>query len=231
MHKNIKTCLITLASAGLISQMAAADLIRISVTGTADSTSMGYTIGQSYTFNWVINDGYTAGSSQDIFNSSRNLWDSDITSDPILWDSISGDGLVGTYSRPSTPGAPFDYAQVRNDDPDVFSLWAGNDDHSGSSLGMTVNGVELAVLSCSSLNIGADFSFPETYVNPADYWAAYAGAYTPSSGSIHVEDESSNIISFSPTSVSVQSIPEPATLAFMGLFGAAVIAIRRIFMV
>ena len=50
------------------------DPIQISVTGTADSTALGYTSGQSYTFNWVINESYTGNVSWDIFDPNINQW-------------------------------------------------------------------------------------------------------------------------------------------------------------
>jgi hypothetical protein len=65
----MKKTSITLMS--LLITLSAWSDVTVSVTGTADSTGMGYTAGESYTFNWTINDGYD-GSSGDGFNSSIN---------------------------------------------------------------------------------------------------------------------------------------------------------------
>ncbi len=234
MSKNYKKYIFVLLTVGLMGQLAFADLIQISITGTAESTTMGYTSGQSYTFNWVVNDGYTAGSGDDYFDSTDNYWASEQTSDPVLWASISGDGLVGTYSRPSgNPEDPYDSLEsVNDDDIDIFYLLASNDNNEDTSnLGLTVNGRDLLEISATDIDIGVNLDFPGTYSNPADYWATYAGTYTPEpGGSVLIYDKTWAGIYFTATGITIQAIPEPATLTFIGLFGGGLIVFRRIFM-
>ena len=44
--------------------------VSVSVAGTANTTAMGYTQGDIYTFTWIVNDGYT-GSANDVFDSTQ----------------------------------------------------------------------------------------------------------------------------------------------------------------
>ncbi len=72
--KGMKTLLIALSLA--VATIAQADPVQVSVTGTADSTTMGYTSGQSYTFNWVVSDGFSGGTG-DTFSLGVNRWQAD----------------------------------------------------------------------------------------------------------------------------------------------------------
>lgn len=203
-----------------------ADPVQVSVTGTAISTAMGYTSGQSYTFNWILSDGYTGGSA-DNFPSYANLWHSAITADPLLWTSFSGDGLSGTYTRATgTSTAPYDYISA---DSGGLYLHAGNQDPSGSSIGLTVDGTEVLTVYAYSLGIpGLDYS-DTAFVNPASWLAGYTNTYTLSSGGIRVRDETYTDIFFTPTSATIQAIPEPSTIAFVGIFGSGIFIVRRYF--
>ena len=192
--------------------------IVVSVTGTANYTAMGYTSGQSYTFNWVVNAGYTGGSG-DRFNEAENKWDAEIISDPLLWTSVSGDGLAGSYSRPYVDAsAPYDIlsATYRG-----LELGAANDVPETDSMGLTANGVEVQYMAAYNLNIGAMDSSETSFVNPATWLNTYVGTFAQSSGSMYLVDEASNQIDFTPTSVTIAAIPEPAS-AMMLIFGAGV---------
>jgi len=228
MHKNYKSFVFALLGAGLMSQFATADPIRFSIIGTAGSTDMGYTLGDSYTFYWVINDGY-AGGDYDSFSSSYNRWGTQETNSPALWESVYGSGLTGSYSRPSGElYAPND--SIYNDDQvsDYFSLYAGNDSPLATSLGLMVDGVQLRKVEAAQIVIGEDFAFSGGFNNPATYWENYTGSYS-ATGGISLLDEDSNTIDFVVSGVTIEAIPEPVSLALIGLFGGGLIAVRRFF--
>ena len=221
MKLNIKTTML----AALVAAGSYADPIQLSVTGTAQTTEMGYTTGQGYTFNWVLTDGYTGGSG-DSFSTTYDRWHADTTSDPVLWTSVSGDGLSGTYSRPSgSANAPFEWLSSYSSGLEVI---ANNDNTLGSSMGLTVNGVEVSSVHVWGINIPGRV-LSDSFVNPAAHLATVVGTYALSSGTMRVRDESSNSIIFTPTSATITAIPEPGTLAFVGLFGGGLWFVRRYF--
>ncbi len=160
-----------------------ASLVSVSVTGTANTNAMGYTQGESYTFNWIVNDGYTGsdgfGDGGDVFSSTENQWFSTSTNDPWLWSSVSGDGLVGTYMKANANDqAPFEQLKV---DSAGLLCWAAS--HTDSiTIGLFVNGVAIDTIVAYDLNI-PDFNYSDTsFINPATYLGSYTGTYTSSGG-------------------------------------------------
>lgn len=207
---------------GLLGLLAAGSVyanIVVSVTGTANNTEMGYTSGQSYTFTWVLNAGYT-GSSFDNFTEEVNFWDAEHISDPLLWTSVSGDGLAGSYSRPYVDAwAPYD---VMKADAFGLALTAANDFiGTADSMGLTANGEEVLDMTAYDLNIGAIDYSETSFVNPAAWLNSYVGTFAQSSGVMRLIGESAGTVYFTPTSVTIAAIPEPAS-AMMLIFGAGV---------
>lgn len=227
MFTNSKKHLLTLLGAWMVAQQVVAAPVQISITGTADTTSMGYTAASSYTFNWVINDAYSSANSGDAFSSTRNFWNSENTTDTALWSSVSGDGLAGTYSRPSgSTWAPWE--RLESTDDTELNIIAANDDVAASSMGLTVNGIEVQRIRIDGIDLGISFDYPEAFTNPADYFADYAGTYTPTSEKVYIRDESSNDIYFTATSVTIGVVPEPATAGLLGISAIVFYALRRI---
>ena len=194
--------------------------VSVSVTGTADTTAMGYTQGESYTFTWIVNDGYTGSAftgqhSGDYFSETGNRWDPSRVEDPWLWSSLSGDGLSGTYIRQTY------FVEQLLVDNQGLRLWAA-DDSSATFLGLMVNGVGVDTVVAYNLNIpGLDYSHT-SFINPAAYLVDYIGTYTSTGGGIYLDDQDWNNIEFTVTQVIIAAIPEPGTalLFFMGGIGA-----------
>ena len=201
-----------------------ADPVQISVSGTSDSTALGYTSGQSYTFNWVINESYT-GNPGDFFHTTYNQWHEQETSDSMMFSSLSGDGITGTYTQPSVASSsPNSYLITQSSSG--LSVLAGSN---SGTIGMQVNGIDLKYVQAFDLQI-ATFSNPSVYTDPTLYFSSYQGSYVPTgSGKIRLYTSTSQFHYFTPTEVNIDAIPEPATLAFVGIFGGGLWFVRRYF--
>lgn len=202
--------------------------VSVSVSGTANTTAMGYTQGNIYTFTWIINDGYTGsdgfGDGGDVFSSAENLWFSTSTNDPWLWASVSGDGLIGTYTKPSdNDQAPFEQLKVSSDG---LLCWAATKTVS-IDMGLFVDGAEVWNIVAQDLTIpGLDYSDP-SFVNPASYLANYTGTYSSPGGGIYLDNGHSQNIEFTPTSIIIGVIPEPSTILLFGIGGIGAWLLRR----
>jgi hypothetical protein len=216
----MKTLFITLLL--VVTAISQAELVQVSLTGTAQTTEMGYTAGQSYTFNWTVNDSYTQ-TVNDQFPHNGNSWKVESLTEKPLWTSVSGDGLTGTYSQPSGFNAPHESLEINFLG---LNILAGNDDPSGSSMGLMVDGIEVREFYASELDIpGLDYS-NTSYVDPAIWLADYAGVHNLSTGSLRILDEPFNNIVFTPTSATIEVIPEPNSVALL-LLGASSLYLRR----
>ncbi len=208
---------------------ASASPVSVSVTGTANTNAMGYTQGESYTFTWVVNDGYTGsdgfGDGGDVFSSTENLWFSTSTNDPWLWSSVYGNGLVGTYTKPSdNDQAPFEQLKV---DSNGLLCWAACRMDS-ATMELFVNGVVVDTVVAYDLNIpGLDYS-DTSFINPASYLVNYTGTYTSTGGGIHLDDKNRNSVEFTTTSVTIGVIPEPSTILLVSLGGIGAWLLRVI---
>ncbi len=199
--------------------ISSADLVSITVRGKADTTKMGYLSGHSYSFTWVLNDTYT-GSPWDEYSASKNQWYVQESIYPALWDSVHGSGLSGTYVRPSPWNE--DYLSINSQlDTDQVNLTA---EAPVTDIGLTVNGVKVAWVAAINLRF-SEFSFPETFSNPANYMTGYLGTYTPSDGFMRVGDINGNNIYFTATSVEV--VPEPSSALLLVVGSGGILLYRR----
>jgi len=174
----------------------------------------------------VINESY-GGNPGDFFHTTYNQWHEQTTSDSMIYSSVHGDGITGTYTQPSvSTSSPGSYLLTQSSSG--LSLLAGADT---GTIGMQVNGVDLEYVQAFDLQITA-FSNPSTYTDPTLYFSSYQGSYVPTgSGKIRLYTSASQFHYFTPTEVSIAAIPEPATLAFVGIFGGGLVAVRRFFMI
>lgn len=250
MKKLITIC----AVAGLIlavSGVAQAEPVTISVTGTAETTALGYTAGESYTFTWAVADNYTGGN-YDQFRpdgvyegvDGRNNWSTMDAADNDLFAAISGDGLTGNWSRPTSAGeTPVSYIGVSEnaygDTGYSFSLGA-NESYYATDIGLSADGTALLGISASVwLADSAGFSYVSTgwdevdgwgWAAPDSYFADHTGVYSAllsgdGAGDNKIElvygwdsqTYTATSLVFEPTQVSV--VPEPATIALLGLGG------------
>ena len=187
-----------------------ADPIQISVTASARDTALGYTAGNEYTFNWVVNEGY-AGNPLDGFTSDINRWMDASPLDSQLFSNLSGDGITGSYVKSSYP---LSYVAINND-----LLYLTCTDENEGALGIQVNGDNIISFSASFL-ITTSFSYPEAYVDPTTYLSSYIVTYAPpDSGEVKLRTENGSIY-FDYASTTIQTIPEPSSLVLV-LTGAA----------
>ena len=66
--------------------------VKFSITGVANDTKYGYFSGQSYTFNFVLNENYHRKRSNENF--SINHWSQNTSSDPHIFNDITANSLV-----------------------------------------------------------------------------------------------------------------------------------------
>lgn len=146
-----------LLAAALVAAGSYADPILISVTGTADSTAVGYTSGQSYTFNWVINESY-AGNTTDSFAPNSNFWFEESAMDSMVYSSVSGGGITGTYKQPSLhSSSPRSYLRSAVGRTQFMEMYVGRD--SGTT-GLKIDDVDITRLHGYSVDLGVNFAFP-----------------------------------------------------------------------
>jgi hypothetical protein len=209
----MKTRIIALLS--LVAAASVAAPMSVSVTAAAQSTALGYTSNQLYTFTWVINDQYT-GSANDFFDVNQNIW-----SDKSLFTTFSGDGLAGTYIQSNS-------VAIMRANAGGFELQAYRDPGMGfPSLGLTVNGNDAGVITVSYLDIGTINYADTAFVNPVTWLDSYKGTVAQSTASMSIQDKDFNQITFLPTSVTVAAIPEPATALLFGIGAMGAWMVRR----
>ncbi len=199
---------------GVLASFALASLARaqvtITFTGTAGSTALGYTSGQTYSFSLTTAASFPS-TARSTFNGSTNDWFSAST-DPILITTASGSGLGGTYA--GGVAATELAAGGTNFVIDILVEGGGY----GTPIGFTANGnplKEIYVLITPQTVQPFSFATGGSYVDPVAYFKDYVGTYsfvgTTNNHFLQLFGASTNEII---TLTSVQIIPEPSTVAF-----------------
>ena len=146
--------------------------------------------------------------------------------DQQLWADVSGDGLEGTWARPSAENtSPFSLIIIGGPSgASGLRLLAGAD--GGSVIGLTANGTPLEVVQFSALYEGITFDLsapPET--DPIAYFSNYIGTYNATSSIFGgVEPDGGGSATFTVNTLTI--IPEPSAAILISL-GAATLLLRR----
>lgn len=204
-------CLCTAASATV------AESVAITVSGTAQATEYGYVQGQLYSFTWVLYNDHIFNEGHDYFDQESSIWYEEVTSESPIFSDVYADGLSGTYSRPSSnENSPYNRI-ILNDSWPMYMTCA---DESGISLGLAVdvNGTEIPVKGLY-YNIIIDPAITETgTADLAGFFGNYIGSYS-APGEIKCTLNTGDDILFDATSMTISTVPEPATMALLGLGG------------
>ncbi len=207
---------------GMLAVSSASAQTVFTITATADSTGVGYTATQAYTF--VFNSGASFSSNaNDYFNSSESFWAEYTTGNDQLWTSLGGTGLSGAYSRPSPIWNELDVHSS------YMTLRAGPD---SGTFGVTrLDAADLNVV-YALINSGLSFTPSATYVEPfgpSGYFSNYISSYS-AGGTVDIRDTVGTHTYFTITnlSISAAAIPEPSTYAALaGITALGLVVLRR----
>ena len=234
--------------------------IEFILSGTANGNSFGYTAGQSYSFNFIVNSDYN-GSAGDFFSSTNgsglitwpdsdltkiNQWSQSYGTDPQIFDDISSDSFTGSYS-PSFPpsgilgggGGHYELSIVEEDGFQELWLTADNGSEGSNPADGDFN-IGLYMPDGTGIDDFAveivleDFVIPysDSFTSPTDIWIPHLGTYTISHTNSWFDLEvysapggESGFAEFTPTSLTI--IPEPSTIALLGLSSMGLYGYRR----
>lgn len=184
------------------------------LTGTATSTSYGYTSGQAVTFTFTV-PSHFPNTTSSVFDGSVNIWREGSGTDPQLFTAITG-SFMGAFTRPAQPSS-------------VLAAIA-----SYSALEITVgSNSDMGVFTPSNdpvLSIGAQlfgpagdplgFTASGAYSDPESYFAGFLGSHAidPGRGFFTFDMGHDNQMDFQITNMTISAVPEPSTYA--AIFGA-----------
>ena len=191
--------------------------IIFTVHATANTAALGYTLSQPVTFTFVL-DNFSPATPVGGTGTGYYLWTEEFLTDPELWTSAGGTGLSGAWSRPNaTNAAPFSKLYAFNNS---LQLIAACD---AGVTGLTVNGVAMRSLELNATYTGLDFSAITggSLPDPTAFFSTVPGTYIATSTSLSaINDSLSNIVTFTVTSLTISSIPEPSVCAVAAALGA-----------
>ncbi|MBI5384114.1 MAG: hypothetical protein HZA90_05445 [Verrucomicrobia bacterium] len=218
----MKTRLIVAALFLAAQSLLTAAIIEFTVSGTANTTGMGYTAGQSVSFTYTLNDFAPTPPSGDRGSTYVGWFDESTASDPELWSDVRGTGLSGTWTRPATQtGSPYSFLTAQSNPSGLLNLFAGTDTTAAPyDTGITVNGSTIRGIGMDANYSGLSFAIPGTVPDPTAYFGGYLGTYSVASGANGWIDYDGGFIGFTPQNLTITAVPEPATWmagAFLGV--------------
>jgi len=210
--------------------ISSAVVLNFTFNGTANDAHNGYTIGQAVSFTFTLKSFGLAtpvGFSQ---SGEGYLWqESDLSTDPELFESVSGTGLSGTWTRPATTNlSPFSLIIASR--TGLLAFYAGT--YTREDTGLTANGQDLIGLSFTAnfTGLGALFDpITGTLPDPTDYFGAnLIGTYAVASQNQATLETSVMPTNFTLTSLTISPVPEPSSFAAIaGAMALCGVLVRR----
>ncbi len=199
--------------------------IIFTVNTTATNSALGYLSGQDYNFSFTYNSASTSPNHN--FIAGRRLYFSEEQlSEQELWSDVKGDGLAGTWARPSvfsgSPDSELNANQTR------FDLHAFAD--GAATIGLTANGVPLEGIDFEATYAGLNFDFTApAELNPNIYYSNYLGTYNATATNTGVVDsDGAGNANFTINTLTISSIvPEPSGVLLVCAGGLGLLVTRR----
>jgi hypothetical protein len=193
--------------------------IQISFTLVASDSNLGYTQGDTYSIAYTANGAYAGGSGDAFVEDSLDQWDEMNPSDPVLFESVTGSAVGGSFQS-----TPFDA-----DDTSILVVMPGGNaqlalqasNNVSGATGLLTPGLNEITYTHADIGLDSDItSFPGGSANAVgELLSAAAGTYAPSRFgmfSIVSTDSSNNDAEFtieSMTISTVAAVPEPWEVA------------------
>ncbi len=202
----------------LLGASAQAD-VNFTFTGTNTDGLVGYNIGQSYTFTFVVNGAFAVGTNA--FSTDNDIWQQLAPTDDVLFSNFTGSGIAGSLT-----GNPLGVVQVVDN-----YTGPGQDaiitQFTGAS-GLTANGVPLFTALAVIIEGGnITDTFPGAYIAPQSVFSAITTTPAGSGSAIRLTtaggqayfDMDSFSIDAGPAEVPF-GVDSSVGLAVLGLAGA-----------
>lgn len=201
--------------------------VTITVNGTITGVGTGhdYSLGQSISLNFSLNDFEEAPANGVASSGVYYQWVEESTSHPQIYDGVSGTGLDGVWG-PSTAfdGSAYAYLSTHQaSSPNQLIVTVGNNVFPGD-MGLSVNGQTVTRIMVNAQLTGFSPTVGAVLPDSTDYLGGFVGTYNASAtgGDTMIRTYlggSFRTSTFDVNSVTISAVPEPAN---MGLIMAGV---------